>query len=224
MDDGKANALSAEMLAEIGAALAQAEKEASGVVLAGRPGRFSGGFDLKVMMSSADAARELVRRGAELLMRVYGSPLPIVAACTGHAIAAGALLLLAADVRVGAAGEYRIGLNEVAIGLPLPVLGMELARDRLSTADLQRATLRAHIYAPDEAARAGFLDEVASSERVVARAKEEADRLGALPRRAFHETKMRLRQKTIHHILSTLDEDMRAMTFDGATSADHRVR
>jgi enoyl-CoA hydratase len=214
MDDGKANALSAEMLAEMGAALTRAEEEASAVVVAGRSDRFSGGFDLKVMTSSPEAAQELVSRGAELLMRIYGSPLPVVAACTGHAIAAGALLLLVSDLRIGAAGEYRIGLNEVAIGLPLPLLGTELARDRIPTAELARATLRAHLYAPDEAVRAGFLDEAVAAAQVLVRAREEADRLGGFARVAFHGTKQRLRKKTIQHVLSTLEDDMRAMRFE----------
>jgi enoyl-CoA hydratase len=213
MEDGKANALSADMIAEIEAALAQAEKEASAVVLAGRPDRFSGGFDLKVMMSSFEAARDLTRKGAELAMRLYGSPLPIVAACTGHALAAGAILLLASDVRIGTAGAYRIGLNEVAIGIPVPVFAMELARDRLVSTELGRATLGAQVYSPEEAARSGYLDEAVPAAEVLARAKEHAERLGALSRRAFAGTKTRLRGKTIAHILATLDEDMAGMSF-----------
>jgi enoyl-CoA hydratase len=212
MDDGKANALSDAMIAEVGEALARAEKEAKALVLAGRPDRFCAGFDLKVMMSSPEAARSLLSHGADLLMRLYGSPLPIVAACTGHALAGGALVLLTADVRIGAAGAYRIGLNEVSIGMPLPVLGMELARDRLAGTELGRATLRAQIYAPDEAARAGYLDEVVGAADVVARAKEEAARLGALSRMAYHATKTRLRGKTIAHIVATLDDDMKAIS------------
>ena len=211
MDDGKANALSDAMITEVGEALARAEKEANAIVLAGRPERFCAGFDLKVMMSSPEAARAMVRRGADLLMRLYGSPLPVVAACTGHALAAGALVLLTADVRIGAAGEFRIGLNEVSIGLSVPVLAMELARDRIATTELGRATLRAQIYGPDEAARVGFLDEVVPATEVVARAMQEAARLGALSRPAFHGTKKRLRDRTIAHILSTLDEDMRTL-------------
>ncbi len=160
MDDGKANALSDAMITEVGEALARAEKEATAVVLAGRPERFCAGFDLKVMMSSPDAAVGLLRSGAGLLMRLYGSPLPIVAACTGHALAGGALVLLTADVRFGADGPFRIGLNEVSIGMPVPVLAMELARDRITTTELGRATLRAHIYGPEEATRVGFLDDV----------------------------------------------------------------
>jgi enoyl-CoA hydratase len=215
MDDGKANALSDAMIAELGAALARAEKEASAVVLAGRPDRFCGGFDLKVMMSSPEAAKALLRGGADLLMKLYGSPLPIVAACTGHAMAGGALVLLTADVRIGAAGAFRIGLNEVSIGLPVPVLAMELARDRIATTELGRATLRAQIYGPEDAARAGFLDEVVPAAELLARAKEEAAKMGALSRGAFHATKERLRRRTIDRILSTLDADMAAITLGG---------
>ena len=211
MDDGKANALSDAMIAELGAALARAEKEASAVVLSGRPDRFCAGFDLKVMMSSPEAARALLRSGADLLMRLYGSPLPVVIACTGHALAGGALVLLTADVRIGAAGAFRIGLNEVTIGMPVPVLAMELARDRLATTELGRATLCAHIYAPEEAVRAGYLDEVAPPADVLTRAKEEAAKLGALGRMAYGATKKRLRGKTIEHVLSSLDADMAAI-------------
>ena len=94
MDDGKANALSDGMMEELGDGLTRAESEAGAVVLAGRPERFSGGFDLKVMMGGPDAARKLLRRGGELFMRFYGAPLPIVGACTGHAVAGGALRLI----------------------------------------------------------------------------------------------------------------------------------
>ncbi len=211
MDDGKANALSVAMIDELSEALARAEKEASAVVLAGRPERFCAGFDLRVMMTSPEAARGLLGRGAALLMRLYGSPLPIVAACTGHALAGGALVLLTADVRIGTSGAFRIGLNEVAIGMPVPVLAIELARDRLTKAALTRSTLGAQIYAPDEAARVGFLDDVLPAVDVLGRAKEEAAKLGALSRMAFHASKKRLRGSTIAHILSSLDEDMLAI-------------
>jgi enoyl-CoA hydratase len=212
MDDGKANALSLAMIAELVEALTRAEKEASAVVLSGRPERFCAGFDLKVMMSSPEAARGLLRSGADLLMRLYGSPLPIVAACTGHALAGGALVLLTADVRIGASGAFRVGLNEVSIGMPVPILAMELARDRIAPTELGKATLRAQIYGPEEAARVGFLDEVVAPGDLLARAKEEASRLGALSRMAFGATKQRMRKKTIDHILSTLDQDMQAIS------------
>lgn len=211
MDDGKANALSQPMITELVEALTRAEKEARAVVLCGRPDRFCAGFDLKVMMSSPEAARELLRGGVELLMRLYGSPLPVVIACTGHALAGGALVLLTADVRFGAAGAFRVGLNEVTIGMPVPVLAMELARDRIAATELGRATLRAQIYEPEEAARIGYLDEVVPADRVVARATEEATRLGTLSPMAYRATKKRLRGKTIAHIRASVDADMEAI-------------
>jgi enoyl-CoA hydratase len=216
MDDGKANALSEAMIDGLLDALARAEKEANAMVLAGRAGRFCAGFDLRVMMSSPDAAKALLRRGSDLLMKLYGCPIPLVVACTGHALAGGALVLLTGDVRIGASGAYRIGLNEVSIGMPVPVLAMELARDRIATTELARATLEAKIYGPEEAARVGYLDEVAPEADVVARAKTEAARLGVLSRAAYKATKKRLRSKTIAHVLATLEEDMMDIAVGGA--------
>lgn len=211
MDDGKANALSDAMIEGIVASLARAEKEASAVVLVGRADRFCAGFDLKVMMSGPDNAKALLRRGADLLMKLYGVSLPLVIACTGHALAGGALVLLTGDVRIGAAGAYRIGLNEVSIGMPVPVLAMELARDRITSTELGRATLQGTIYDPEAAARVGYLDAVVPAADVLARAKEEATRLTALSRTAYGATKTRLRGKTIQHILGTLEDDMQSL-------------
>jgi len=213
MDDGKANALSDAMIAAVIAALTRAEGEASAVVLAGRPERFCAGFDLRVMMSGPDRAKALLTNGSELLMRLYGSPLPVVIACTGHALAGGALVVLTGDVRIAAAGAFKIGLNEVAIGMPVPVLAMELARDRLSPTALTRATLLAHVHTPAEALAAGYVDEVVAPEEVMTRALAEAARLGALGRMPFAATKERLRGKSIAHIRSSLESDMRALMF-----------
>ncbi len=208
LDDGKANALSYPMIDALLEALARAEREASAMVLTGRPERFCAGFDLKVMMAGPDAARQLLRRGSELLMKLYGTPIPLVVACTGHAIAGGALVVLTGDVRLGAAGAFRLGLNEVSIGLPVPMLAMELARDRLAPAALPRATLGAQMYAPDEAVAAGYLDAVAPADELAARAASEAARLGALSRGAYRATKERLRGATIARITGSLDDDM----------------
>jgi enoyl-CoA hydratase len=208
MDDGKANALSVTMIDALLAALDRAEGEAKALVLAGRDERFCAGFDLRVMMSGPEQATALLTRGSELLMRLYEAKVPLVIACTGHALAGGALVVLTGDLRIGAQGAFKLGLNEVSIGLPVPVLAMELARDRLAKAELVRATLMAQIYAPDEAVRAGYLDEVVPAVELLARAKAEAARLGALPSQAFRATKTRLRKATIDHIRSSLATDM----------------
>lgn len=211
MDDGKANALSVAMIDALLASLVRAEKEANAMVLVGRADRFCAGFDLKVMMSGPDNAKALLRRGSDLLMKLYGLPVPLVIACTGHALAGGALVLLTGDVRIGAAGAFRIGLNEVSIGLPVPVLAMELARDRITATELGRATLESTIYDPESASHAGYLDAVVPAGDVLAKAMEEAARLGGLSKMAYGATKARLRGKTIKHIEDTLEADMASM-------------
>jgi enoyl-CoA hydratase len=216
MDDGKANALSEAMIDGLTEALTRAEGEASAVVLAGRAERFCAGFDLRLMMSGPAQATALLRRGAELLMRLYETALPLVIACTGHALAGGALVVLTGDHRIAATGPFKIGLNEVAIGMPVPVLAMELARDRLSRRALTRATLLAQVYTPEEALAAGYVDEVVGADDVMPRAVAEATRLAALGRAPFRATKLRLRGATIAHVRASLDEDLRALLSPGA--------
>jgi len=211
MDDGKANALSVDMIDGLLAALTRAESEASAVVLTGRPDRFCAGFDLRVMMSGPEQAKALLGRGSELLLRLYGATLPLVIAASGHALAGGALVVLTGDTRIGARGEYKIGLNEVAIGLPVPVLAMEFARSRLTPAELTRATLFSQIYTPDAAVAAGYLDRVADPDELLAAATAEATRLGAFARSAYKATKQRLRGVIIDDIKARMVEDMRTL-------------
>jgi enoyl-CoA hydratase len=212
MDDGKANALSSGMMDAVEEALARAEKEASGVVLVGRPGRFCAGFDLKQMMAGADQARALVTRGAGFLMRLYSFPAPLVVACTGHALAGGALVVLTGDVRVGAAGPFRIGMNEVQIGMPVPILAMELVKDRLRGEHVTAATLFATISEPEAARAMGWFEEVVDAERLQAVATQHAERLIALPRDAYAKTKTVLRERTIRYVRETLEADMLRLT------------
>jgi enoyl-CoA hydratase len=213
MDDGKANALSYTMIDAVLAALARAEQEASAVVLTGRAGRFSAGFDLREMMAGMDKAIALLARGADFLLGLYTTPLPLVIACSGHALAGGALTVLTGDIRVGAQGAFRIGLNEVQIGMPMPVLAMEFARDRLAPGSLTAATLFATVYSPDEAKAAGYLDEVVDEGAVLDTAVAHAARLGTLPREAYARTKMALREKSVKYIRSMFEEDMTRLRF-----------
>lgn len=208
LDDGRANAISHQVIGALGHALDRAEKEARSVLLLGRPGRFSAGFDLGTMGEGPEAATELVGAGARLLLRFYELPLPLVAGCTGHALAMGALMLLASDSRVGARGDFKIGLNEVAIRMVLPLFGVELGRARLSRRHLQRAVVQAEIYDPDGAVDAGFLDRAVAPEALQEEALAEATRLAQLPRRAFAETKLRVRRPTLETIRATLEDDL----------------
>ena len=129
MDDGKANAFGFEMISALSEALAKAQSDAGIVLLKGRPGVFSAGFDLKVMNEGQQAMADMIGRGANLLMDLFLHPQPIVMACSGHSLAAGALILLTGDYRVGVDGAFKIGLNETAIGMTMPHFGIELVFD-----------------------------------------------------------------------------------------------
>ena len=196
------------MIAAIHAALDRAEAEAHAVVLAGRPGRFCAGFDLRVLTAGREVAAPLVRAGGSLFMRLYGLRLPVIAACTGHALAGGALLLLVSDARIGATGDFKLGLNEVAIGIPLPILVRRLAEDRLDTRRRVEAMLLARVYDPAAARDVGYLDEVVSEPELLGRALERARELSRLPPRAFATSKDSLRRPTIDEITAALDEDV----------------
>jgi enoyl-CoA hydratase len=214
-DDGKANALSHLAIDGLNAALDRAEKEAGAVLLAGRAGCFSAGFDLATMKAGADAVRSLVSAGAELLLRLYEAPLPIVMACSGHALAMGAVLLLGSDFRIGTAGDFKIGLNEVSIRMTLPLFAVEIARDRLSRRHFQRSVIQAEIYRPEGAVDAGYLDRIVPTERLAEEALAEATRLAGLPRGAFSETKRRARGASAERIRRSLAEEM--ATLGGAS-------
>jgi enoyl-CoA hydratase len=206
LDDGKANAISIAVIDALNAAIDRAEKEAGAALLLGRAGRFSAGFDLGTMREGPEAAARLVGQGALLLAHMAEAPLPIVAGCTGHALAMGALLLLAADVRIGAQGEFRLGLNEVSIRMTLPMFAVELAQERLSRRHLVRSTVLAEIYDPAGACDAGYLDRVVEADALEAAALAEAARLAELPRGAFSGTKRLVRGPTVERIRASLED------------------
>ena len=193
MDDGKANALSFAMLQQLGTALDQAEQAAKVVIIAGRAGKFSAGFDLAVMGQGGDAMIDLLRQGAELSRRLLNFETPVILAASGHALAMGALLLLSADYRIGINGNYKIGLNEVAIGMTLPHFGVELARARLSKRYLNNAVGLATVYDSPGAVEAGYLDEAVDKEQLLPRAIALAEQFSALNLEAHKNTKARVR-------------------------------
>lgn len=208
MDDGKANALSTAMIDALSAAFDRAQAEAKVVVLAGREGKFCAGFDLKQMMAGPDAAASLVQYGGQLLLRLYELPMPMVVACTGHALAGGALLAATGDTRIGTLGAYKIGLNEVQNGMPVPILAHEFARDRLLPAELFASVVQAKIYDPESAVRAGWLDRAVAPENVAEDAQAEAQRLAKLSKTAYVASKRSLRRQTIEHIRATLESNI----------------
>ena len=208
IDDGKANALSFEMMAAIDAALDDAEEAGQALIIAGREGKLCAGFDLRSMSAGPERAKELVVAGGELFMRLYMYPRPLVMACTGHALAAGAALLLTADERISAEGPFKLGFNEIQIGLPTPRFLWELAQARLERRAFIPSTLMARIHDPAAARDAGFLDRVVSKEELASSALEAASRLAALPRSPYASSKRAMRKALVERVLATLHEDI----------------
>lgn len=207
MDDGKANALSFEMFAQLNAGLDTAAEAGKVVVIAGRPGRFSAGFDLSVMGQGSEATLKLLREGAETAGRLMAFATPVVLAVSGHALAMGALMCLSADYRVGIRGDFKIGLNEVAIGMTLPWFGVELARARLAREHFNPAVGLARIYGPEAAVAAGFLDEAVEADALESRAAEMARALSALDMQAHRNTKGRAREEFFRRYAEALGRD-----------------
>ncbi len=200
IDDGKANAVSPQFVEEVNAALDQAESDTAVVVLTGRPGKFSAGFDLSIVTQGGEATAKLTRSGAELAARLLGFPTPVIIACNGHSIAMGALLLLSTDLRIGVAGDYKIGLNEVAISMTMPYFGVEIARARLAPVYFNRSVANAEIYNPQGACEAGFLDVIVPEEQLMETAMQSAQELAKLDMAAHHATKLRVRENALNAI------------------------
>jgi enoyl-CoA hydratase len=207
MDDGKANALSLAMLSAINDALDQALKDEAIVILTGRPGIFSGGFDLKVLGAGGPETAQMFEQGFLLSIRLLEHPFPVIIACNGHAIAMGCFLLLSGDYRIGVNGPYRLMANEVAIGLSMPWTAIELSRQRLTPAHFNRALILSEPYAPAEAVAAGFLDRVVDADDLLATASSMAVQFSGLDQRAHASTKLNTRASALEAIRHGLSLD-----------------
>lgn len=208
MDDGKVNAFSIEMLRSILGALDRAEGDGAVVVLTGRETYFSAGFDLQVFSERPDEIVEMLTLGARLSERILSFPTPVLVACNGHAIAAGTFPLLAADLRIGVEGSFKLGLNEVRIGLTVPLYVVELARQRLAPRDFNRALLTAATYSPEEAVAAGLLDRVVPPADLAAASHEAAEELTGLNMDAHAATKARVRGGALNALREAIDEEL----------------
>lgn len=179
IDDGKANALSHAVIDTVNAFIEQAVAEAKAIAVIGRAGKFSAGFDLSVMTSGPQQARDLLHAGAMMALKFYLCPIPVVFGVTGHALAMGGILATIPDYRVGATGPYKLGLNEVIIGMPVPRFAASMCKERLTPSWWIRSLQSGEILSPERAVEAGYLDEVVALEDVEARSIEVAGHLAA---------------------------------------------
>jgi enoyl-CoA hydratase len=222
MDDGKMNVLSIDMFGQLNAAFDRARADRAVVVLTGREGVFSAGFDMRVLAAGGADAYAMVRMGFELAERILSFPAPVVVACGGHAIAMGAFLVLAGDYRVGALGAHRIGANEVAIGITMPFFGVEICRQRLSPAHFHRAVINAEMYRPEDAVAAGFLDRVVPAAELRDVARGIAADLAKLDADVHAASKLRARHHALQAIRTAIEADdaaFRGLFGAGAASA-----
>ncbi|CAL2102136.1 Crotonase/enoyl-CoA hydratase family protein [Tenacibaculum sp. 190130A14a] len=205
--NGKANAISHEVADGLNQALDKAEENQKVVILTGQDGIFSGGYDLKTMTSSPESALELVTKGSKLSHRMLSFPYPIIIACNGHAIAKGAFLLLSADYRLGTEGNFKIGLNEVMIGMTMHNAGIEIAKARLAPVYFERSVSNSEIYTPKDAVNAGFLDKTVPQDHLLPTAIKIAEMFAKLNFRAHKETKLKLRKHYLESIYNAIEQD-----------------
>lgn len=209
--NGKANAISHKVIEGLNASLDNAEQADKVVILTGQTGIFSAGFDLKVMTKSADSAKELVTKGATLSLRMLSFSKPIIVACSGHAIAKGAFLLLSSDYRIGVEGDFKIGLNEVQIGMTMHNAGIAIAKARLSEVYLNRSVNNGEIYNPKQAINAGFLDVIVPEDHLLPTAIKVAEMFAKLNKKAHAETKLKVRKLHLQDLENAIQLDLKAV-------------
>jgi len=202
LDDGKANALGSQMWAELNAALDEAETADAIVVITGREGMMSGGFDLKEMGDGPQDALELTSKGSKFARRLMAHPRPVIMAAPGHTIAMGAFLALACDYSMIKDGDFKVGLNETLIGMTMHNFGIEMGRYHLSNAYFNRCVINGEIFSPKGAMHAGFFDRVVPAEQWPMTIPMAGQMFGQLNAKAFRETKLRSRKE----IFAILDQ------------------
>jgi len=206
-DDGKVNAVGLTFLEDINTALDRAEAEQAGaVILRGREGMFSAGFDLGEFKKGPAEGFAMVQRGFELLIRLYSFPLPLVAACTGHSIAMGAFITMTCDYRFATRGSFKFSLPETAISMELPAILVELASSRISRQHFTRVALQSEAYNPDQAVEAGFVDEAVDAGELTARSLEVAQGLAQLPQKHYAGNKLLIRATSLQIMQDSVEE------------------
>ena len=208
MDDGKANALSHDMWDQLGVAFDKAEEAKAIVVLKGRDGLFSGGFDLKEIAKGPEQAVFLTSRGSKMARRIMSFPTPVIGVSTGHCIAMGAFLMLACDYRIGAAGGFKTGLNETMIGMTMHHFGIELARYRIPLNYFHRCVINAEIWSPTDAVKAGFYDQAVPVEELEKATSIIVKGFAQLNMTAFNGTKNKSRAAILRLLDECIESDM----------------
>jgi len=209
---GKANAMDLELLLALDEAIADAEQRRDrSVVLTGTGSIFSAGVELFRVVEGGRAYLErFLPALSDALERLFFCPIPVVAAINGHAIAGGAIAALACDWRVMANGPGRIGVPELVVGVPFPLVPLEIVRFALRADTLNEAVLLGTRWNVEAARERGVVDDVVDEAQLLPRAKEIARRMAEVAPGTFAATKRRLRRpvrETIERLRREHDAD-----------------
>lgn len=221
---GKASALDVELLEALGREM-ESLGDARAVVITGTGGIFSAGVDLFRMLDGGDAYVDRFFPLLSTFVRVlFTLPIPVVAAVNGHAIAGGGVTALAADYRVMAQGNGRIGVPEVVVGVPFPAAALEVVRFVVSRDRVQALVYTGRTVAPSDAVAQGLVDEVVDADALLPRAKEVAGQLASLSPEVFRMTKQRLRAETLERMDGAAEYDRAALALWRAPDTHARIR
>jgi enoyl-CoA hydratase len=203
LEHGKVNALDVEFCDALAARFKElaASRTARAVVLTAKGNVFSAGVNLiRLSEGGADYVRQFMPSLHRCFEAVFFHPKPVVAAVNGHAVAGGCVLACCADRRIMARGEGRIGVTELLVGVPFPVLAFEIMRLAVPARFLAEAIYSGATYLPDAAVERGLIDELAEPAEVLEDACAVAQELAALSPAAFAQTKAQLRQAAAERV------------------------
>ena len=211
LDDGKAIVFSPKMIQDVNQCLDKVPTESGALIITGREGMFSAGFDLKIISAGdIQATMDMSLSGFKLLSRIFSFPRPILAACSGHGIALGTFLLCCCDYRVGVKGDFMIGANEMRTNMVIPIPILELINHRVSSSHKYRAILGAEMYSIENGIGAGLIDEAVDAENLMETAMLKAKDLATMGHPSYTLTKellIREPLKKINDAISAIESD-----------------
>ncbi len=202
MDDGKVNALNKSKLDSLVATLSECAADQIPVVIRGRKGIWSAGFDLKGFAAGPEIALAQLQAGKDAILAILRHPAPVLTVCEGHAYPMGAFLMLAADHSIGIEGAFVTGMNESAIGMALPNYPMILSAARLNASG-RKAVATARMFSPQEAREVGYFDDVTAPDDLEAHVIKVLDELKGLKMGAFSANKSAMNRQLIADIAAS---------------------
>jgi enoyl-CoA hydratase len=200
LEHGKANALDVELLGELREEFTDAE-DARAVILTGTGSIFCAGVDLyQITEAGADYIEQFVPLLSDVFEQLFELPTPVIAAVNGHALAGGAIMALAADYRLMAAGPFKFGIPELVVGVPFPTVPLEIVRHAVAANQLEALVYTGKTLLPDEALAQGLIHEVLDSNLLLSRAQEVAQQFAGYDAAVFHAAKLGLRSDALERM------------------------